>query len=122
MVSEITWTDAEYVTYKGLLVLYPNNEGFFVVKFYNSTYGLVYCFQNAKLTNQYDMYGNCTSFINCSYPRVTPNLPYAADNFIVYPNGYMYTQDYYGKWSTLINCVVIQPEYWKMKLKEYGIE
>lgn len=121
MVSEIKWTDADYVTYNGLLILYPDNSGIFVVKFYHPTYGIVYCRQNARLTNQFDMYGNCISFINCSYPRVTPNLPYSADNFIVYPNGCMYTQDYSGKWSTLITHCVIQPQYWKAKYREYNI-
>lgn len=122
MVTEIKWTDANYITYNGLLILYPDNSGIFVVKFYHPTYGMVYCQQNAKLTNQFDIYGNCTSFINCSYPRVTPNLPYSADNFIVYPNGNMYTQDYSGNWSTLITYYVIQPEYWRAKYREYNIE
>jgi len=122
MVTEITWTDAEYTTYKGLLVLYPNNQGCFKVKFYNESVGWIWVYQNAVLNNQYDYYGNCTSFINCSYPQAEPYVPYSADNFVVYPNGAMYTQDYSGKWSTLITAIVIQSQYWNRKFQEYGLK
>lgn len=122
MVSEITWTDSESTTYEGLLVLYPDNTGIFKVKFYNSVVGWVWVLQSAILTNRYDIYGNCTSFINCSYPRTSPNVGYSADNFLVYPNGTMYTQDYQGKWSTLIYATIIQQRYWKSKFREYGLD
>lgn len=121
MVTEISWMDVEQTTYQGLLVLYPNNQGHFRVKFYHPVAGWVWVGQNATLTNQYDMYGNCTSFINCSYPQTSPYVPYSADNFIVYPNGTMYTQDYQGKWSTRIVARVIQPVYWQSKFSEYGL-
>ena len=120
-VSEITWVDANNITYQGLLVLYPNNYGDFMVKYYHPYAGWIWCHQNAQLTNQYDAYGNCTSFINCSNPQTQPYQPYSADCFLVYPNGSMYTQDYAGNWSTLITAIVIQPAYWNSKLKEYGL-
>ncbi len=120
MVTEIKWTVASG-TYQGLLVLYPNNLGDFVVKFYDYNVGWVWCHQNAVLTNQYDAYGNCTSYISCSNPQTKPYVPYAADNFLVYPNGAMYTQDYAGNWSTLITAVVVQPVYWHSKFLEYGL-
>lgn len=120
-VMEISWTDVEYTNYKGLLVLYPNNQGFLKVKFYNNDVGTVWVYQSALLTCQYDYMGNCTSYINCSYPQADPYVPYAADNFIIFPNGNMYTQDYSGKWSTYISAVLIQPVYWTNKFKEYKI-
>lgn len=121
-VSEIRWIDSESTTYTGLLVLYPNNSGVFKVKFYHPSVGWIWIYQKAKLTNQFDNYGNCTSFINCSYPQASPNVPYSADNFIVYPNGAMYTQDYSGKWSTQIVSVVIAQQYWQRKFQEYGLK
>lgn len=121
MVSEITWTDANYITYQGLLVLYPNNRGDFMVKFYDANIGWVWCHQKATLTNQYDAYGNCLSYINCSYPKTSPSVPYSADNFLIYPNGAMYTQDYSGNWSTLITAYVVQSAYWQSKMQEYGL-
>ena len=48
-------------------------------------------------------------------------VPYSADNFIVYPDDSMYTQDYYGKWSILISARVIPAGYWRDKFIEYGI-
>jgi len=121
MVTEISWVDVEQTSYQGLLVLYPNNQGYFKVKFYNPTVGWVWVVQNAELRNNYDMYGNCTSYINCSYPQTSPYVPYSADNFIIYPDGSMYTQDYYGKWSTLIVARVIPQGYWRDKFIEYRI-
>ena len=121
-VVEITWTSADYTTYQGLMVMYPNNMGDFVVKFHNPSVGWVWVHQNAMLTNEYDYYGNCTSYITCSYPTVNPSyVPYAADNFICYPNGQMYTQDAAGTWSTMIVANPIQPAYWQSKLREYGL-
>lgn len=120
-VWEISWTDVEYVNYKGLLVLYPDNTGFFKTKYYLTGVGDVWVYQNALFSVQYDIFGNMTSYINCSYPKTQPEVPYAADNFIVFPNGSMYTQDYLGKWSTLVSAVLIQPVYWAAKFKEYRI-
>lgn len=122
LVTEITWTTSDYTTYQGLLVLYPNNTGDFVVKFYNPSVGWVWVHQKATLTNQYDVYGSCTSYITCSYPQTQPYVPYYADNFVVYPNGQMYTQDAQGAWSTLITAMVIQQPYWSGKFREYGLK
>lgn len=121
-VMEISWTDVEYVNYKGLLVLYPNNQGFIKTKFYHAQIGDVWVSQNAVFSCQYDLMGNMTSYINCSYPKTQPNVPYSADNFVIFPNGNMYTQDYSGKWSTLVTAVVIQPTYWSAKFREYKIQ
>lgn len=118
MVTEIQWT-VQTGTYHGLLVLYPNNQGTFIVNYcLNFTWYRIV--QDAVLTNQYDVFGNCTSYINCYNPRTTPYLPYAADNFIVYPNGNMYTQDAAGNWSTLITAYVVPPASWNSKFKEYN--
>ena len=120
-VTEITWTAADYIQYKGLLVLYPNNQGIFRVTYYLPTINSwVWVDQKAILSNTFDAYGNCTSYIHCSNPRSIPNVPYAADAFVIFPNGNMYTQDSSGKWSTLIRGIMLQPQYWQAKFREYG--
>lgn len=121
-VFEISWI-SNYVSYNGLLVLNNDNRGLFKVKYYNSMIqSNFWVSQKAVLTNQYDNYGNCMSYIYCSYPVTEPYTPYAADNFLVYPNGAMYTQDAGGSWSTLITATKIAPQYWQAKLYEYNID
>lgn len=120
-VMEITWTDVEYVNYKGLLVLYPNNNGFIKIKYYLTGVGDVWVYQDAIFSYQSDYFGNITSYINCFNPNTQPYTPYSADNFVIFPNGRMYTQDYSGKWSTLVSAVNISYAYWSMKFKEYNI-
>lgn len=120
-VTEISWT-APTGNYYGLLVLYPSNQGTFIVKYY-AHYTWIRVVQDAMLTNQYDVFGNCTSFINCYNPRASINFPgetYFADSFIVYPDGSMYTQDAAGTWSTLITAYVVPPANWKSKFIEYN--
>ena len=120
-VTEISWT-APTGNYYGLLVLYPNNQGTFIVKYY-AHYTWIRVVQDAVLTNQYDVFGNCTPFINCYNPRASINFPgetYFADNFIVYPNGNMYTQDAAGTWSTLITAYMVPPANWNSKFREYN--
>lgn len=121
MVTEISW-NAPDGNYTGLMVLYPNNKGVFKVKHFIAGVGWSWCTQDAVLTNQYDVFGNCTSYINCYNPRTQPYYPYAADNFIVYPNGAMYTLDASGTWSTQIVAYVVQPNNWQNKFQEYGIQ
>lgn len=122
MVSEISW-NIYNVNYTGLLVLYPNNKGVFKVKTYDPYLGWVWIQQDAVLTNQYDMWGNCTCYINCYNPRVSSPYytDYAADNFVVFPDGSMYAQDDAGTWSTLIVAYVVNPVDWQYKFQEYGI-
>ena len=121
MVTEISWNQFN-VIYTGLLVLYPDNSGIFRLHYYLPNLGVVWVQQDATLTNQYDYYGNCTSFINCYNPVSVPHTPYAADNFIVYPNGSMYAQDAAGNWSTLITAQIIPQVYWRSKFIEYGLQ
>ena len=121
MVTEISWNMYNQ-NYTGLLVLYPNNRGIFKVKTYNASVGWVWIQQDAVLTNQYDIYGNCTSYINCYNPKTNPYIPYAADNFLVYPNGAIYTQDSAGNWSTQIVAMVVPDYNWQYKFNEYGIK
>jgi len=120
MVTEISW-NVYSQNYTGLLVLYPNNKGILKVKTFIAGTGWVWVQQDAVLTNQYDIYGNCTFYINCYNPKTTPYVPWSADNFIIYPNGVMYTQDASGTWSTQIVAYVVQPINWQNKFKEYGI-
>lgn len=121
MVAEINWNTSN-VYYHGLLILNPNNTGTFHVRFVNPYVGLVQVRQNAVLSNTYDLYGNCTSFVNCSYPKTTPYVPYSADNFIFYPNGMVYTQDYQGKWSTAVACRSVARGEWDDLFEEFGLE
>ena len=120
MVTEISW-NAYYTNYTGLLVLYPNNQGILKLHFYTPQTGVVWVEQDATLTNQYDIFGNCTSYINCRNPRTSANTIYYADNFIVYPNGSMYTQDAAGVWSTQIVAQVIPTYNWQAKMRQYNI-
>lgn len=122
MVTEIQWT-IQSDTYTGLLVLYPNNQGSFIVKF-NIGFTTVSVIQDAVLNNQYDFLGNCTSYINCYNPRSMTfgysSETYAPDNFVIYPNGNMFTQDAAGAWSTSIRAIVIPPYAWNNKFIEYN--
>ncbi len=124
-VTEIFWTMGDGDSYAALLVLYQNNSyGVLKVKTYIYPYGQVWVLQDAKLTNTYDTWGNCTSYINCYNVRTYPALPtasYAADNFVIFPNGSMYTQDAFGKWSTLITAYIIPQYNWRAKMIEYGL-
>ena len=121
VVMEITWN--VYITYKGLMVTYPNNTGIFVVQYWNPDLQQnVRVVQDVSVRNQFDIYSNCTSFLNCFNPKSYPYTAYSADNFIIYPNGSMYAQDYAGNWSTAIMAQVINPALWRLKFKEYGLE
>lgn len=121
MVVEISW-NVYNQNYTGLLVLYPNNKGVLKLKTFIANVGWVWVTQDAVLTNQYDVWGNCTSYINCRNPRTTPYVPWSADNFVIFPNGYMYTQDTAGTWSTQIGAYVVQTYNWQNKFREYGIQ
>lgn len=123
-VTEIFWTMGDGDSYAALLVLYPNNYGVLKVKTYIYPVGQVWVLQDAKLTNTYDAWGNCTSYINCYNVRTYPALPtgsYFADNFVIFPDRSMYTQDALGKWSTLINAFIIPQYNWRAKFNEYGL-
>lgn len=120
IVTEISW-NVYNQNYTGLLVLYPNNKGFLKVKTFIAGTGWVWVREDAILTNQYDIWGNCTSYINCYNPKTNPYVPWAADNFVIFPNRAMYTQDASGTWSTQIVAYEVPAYNWKNKFKEYGI-
>lgn len=120
-VMEVSWN--VYTTnYTGLLVMYPNNQGTLMVRSYDPSVGMTWIEQDAYLTNQYDMFGNCTSYINCRNPRTSANIVYYADNFVIFPNGRMYTQDAAGTWSTQIVAQMIPSYNWQNKLQQYNIK
>lgn len=121
VVTEISW-NVYNQNYTGLLVLYPNNKGILKVKTFIAGTGWVWVQEDAVLTKQYDMWGNCTSYINCYNPKTNPYIPWAADNFVVYPNGTIYTQDASGTWSTQIVAYVVATNNWQNKFREYGIQ
>ena len=74
------------------MVTYPYNTGIFVVNYWHPEMQTnITVVQDVSIRNQSDMYGNCTTFLNCYNPKAYPYTPYSADNFIIYPNGAMYT-------------------------------
>lgn len=121
-VMEIRWDDSMGIIYTGLVVLHPNNLGFIKIKYYVYPYGWVWCVQDIVRTFKSDVWGNVTTYLTGSNPRISDSrLGYAADVFIIYPNGAMYTQDASGQWSTKIRAVIIEPTFWKAKFNEYGL-
>ncbi len=119
-VMEISW-NVYSSNYTGLLVLFPNNQGVLKICSYDPNIGTFWIEQDATLTNQYDMFGNCTSYINCRNPRTSANVIYYADNFVIFPNGSMYTQDASGTWSTQIVAQMIPTYNWQAKFEQYDI-
>ncbi len=119
-VMEVSW-NVYSTNYTGLLVLFPNNQGILKICSYDPTFGTTWIEQDATLTNQYDVFGNCTSYINCRNPRTSSNIVYYADNFVIFPNGSMYTQDAAGTWSTQIVAQMIPSYNWQAKMKQYNI-
>lgn len=120
-VMEVSWN--VYTTnYTGLLVLYPNNQGILKICSHDPNIGTIWIEQDATLTNQYDIFGNRTSYINCRNPRTSANIVYYADNFVIFPNGSMYTQDAGGTWSTQIVAQMIPTYNWQLKMKQYNIQ
>ena len=120
IVTEVSW-NVYNQNYTGILVLYPNNQGFLKIKTFIVGVGWVWVLQDAVLTNQFDIWGNCTSYINCCNPVTSPYVPWAADNFIIYPNGTMYTQDASGTWPTQIVAYIVPTQYWQSKFREYKL-
>lgn len=122
-VMEIRWDDHMGITYTGLVVLHPNNLGFMKVKYNIYPYGWIWCVQDMERTVHRDPFGNITTYLTGSSPRISDSrLMYAADTFIIYPNGSMYTQDASGQWSTKIRATVIEPRFWIVKFNEYGLK
>lgn len=117
---EIRW-NTNGVVYNGLLSFYNNGSGVFAVTYYLYPYGEIRVLQQAEMNFQYDAYGNCTTYIYCRNPQSNPPLAYSADNFVIYPNGAMYTQDTSGRWSYAITANIIPRPSWRGKLREYGI-
>lgn len=121
LVMEVSWN--LYTTnYTGLSVLYPNNQGTLKICSYDPNIGTIWIEQDATLTNQYDAFGNCTSYINCRNPRTSANIVYYADNFVIFPNGRIYTQDAGGNRSTQIVARMIPTYDWQSKMKQYNIQ
>ena len=120
-VMEVSW-NVYSTNYTGLLVLYPNNQGILKICSYDPSVGTIWIEQDATLTNQYDIFGNCTSYINCRNPRTSANIVYYADNFVVFPNGRMYTQDAAGTWSTQIVAQMVPAYNWQAKMQQYNIK
>lgn len=87
MVTEISW-NVYNQNYTGLLVIYSNNSGILKVKTFIKGTGWIWVQEDAVLTNQYDMWGNCFSYINCYNPKTNSYMLWAADNFVIYPNVY----------------------------------
>lgn len=120
VVMEISWY-AYGINYNGLMVTYTDNTGDFVVNYYLPNVGYIQVFQDVRIRNQYDSWGNCTSYLYCYDPVSDPPIAYSPDNFVIYPNGNMYTQDDNGVWSTTITARVVPSSQWRTTLRKYGI-
>lgn len=59
MVKEVYWR-VYSTTYTDLLELNPNNQGVLKICPYNPNIGTIWIGQDATLTNQYDIFENCT--------------------------------------------------------------
>ncbi len=119
-VMEVSW-NVYNSNFTGLMVMFPDNTGIFKLRTFVPGTGWVWVLQDAVLTNQFDAWGNCTVYINCFNPRTVPYVPYNADNFVIFPNGAMYTQDSAGTWSTQIVASMVPAVYWPSKFQEYGL-
>lgn len=113
VMAEISWMIG-YVNYTGLMVIYTNNRGIFKLRTPNVIV------QDVVFSNP----GTGYTYFRCSNPRYTNNQPasgYAADNFVVYPNGRMVTSDASGISSMMITYSIISSSYWQSKLDTYGL-
>ena len=55
------------------MVTYPDNTGIFVVNYwYPEMQTNITVVQDVSIRNQYDMYGNCTTFLNCYNTKAYP--------------------------------------------------
>lgn len=117
LVAEIGWTDVENTYYQGVLVMYPNNQGTLYVWFYNPMVGNVAVAQSAVMSFDYDG----TAYVNCGNPSTNPYVPYAADNFIFFNDGSVFTQDYSGKYTTNVVYRVVPSNEWHSVFAKYGL-
>lgn len=69
-VMEVSW-NVSLLTIQGCF-LYPNNQGILKICSYDPNIGTIWIEQDATVTNQYDVFGNCTSYINCRNSRASP--------------------------------------------------
>lgn len=121
VVSEISWY-AFGVNYTGLMVTFSDNTGMFVVDYYHSSVGYVRVVQDVNVRNEYDIWGNCTTYL-IGYDAVPSKpVPYSPDSFVVFPNGTMYTQDTNGTWSTAIVARVVPQYQWDRAFQKYGLD
>lgn len=120
VVSEISWY-AFGVNYTGLMVTFSDNSGVFIVDYYHSSVGYVRVVEAVNVRNEYDMWGNCTTYL-IGY-NATPSKPvaYSPDSFVIFPNGSMYTQDASGTWSTAIVARVVPQYQWDGVFQKYDL-
>ena len=69
-VMEVSW-NVSLLTIQGCF-LYPNNQGILKICSYDPNICTIWIEQDATVTNQYDVFGNCTSYINCRNPMASP--------------------------------------------------
>lgn len=121
VVSEISW-NAFGINYTGLMVTFTDNTGIFVVDYYLSYTGYVRVLQSVNVKNEYDMWGNCTTYL-LGYNAISSQpISYSPDSFVIYPNGTMFTQDSAGVWSTAIIARVVPQYEWDGAFRKYGLD
>lgn len=121
VVSEISWY-AYGVTYNGLMVTFTDDTGVFVVDFYSNSVGFVRVVQSVNVRNNYDAWGNCTTYLYGYDAMPSKPIPYSPDSFVIFPNGTMYTQDASGIWSTAIVARVVPQYQWNNVFHKYGLD
>ena len=120
LMIEISWY-AYGINYNGLMLTSTDNTGMFFVNYYLPNVGYIQVVQDVRIRNQYDRWGNCTTFLYGYNVVSDPPVAYSPDNFIIYPNGSMYTQDNNGVWSTAIAARVVPENQWRTPMRKYGI-
>lgn len=120
VIMEISW-QVYGINYHGLMVTYTDNTGDFIVDTYLPNIGYVRIFQDIRVNIQCDGWGNCTTFLYGYNAVSDPPVAYSPDNFVIYQDGSMFTQDDSGTWSTAISARIVPTIQWKSTLRKYGL-
>lgn len=120
IMMEISWY-VNGLNYNGLMVTYDDDTGDFIVNAYLPYVGYIQVFQDIRINTQCDGWGNCTTYFYGYNAVSDPPIAYSPDNFVIFPDGTMFTQDDSGTWSTAITARVVPVSQWRTTLRKYGI-
>ncbi len=120
VMMEISWY-AYGATYSGLMTTYADNTGDFIVNYYRPNVGYIQVHQDVRVNTKCDGWGNCITYLYGYNVTSDPPVAYIPDNFVIYPNGTVYTQDYNGMWSIPVTARIVPVNQWRATLRRYGI-